>query len=161
MRLRPLLVADWPETYRTVWQPVVAAGGSYLYPRDTDERAARALWCLPPPGQVWVVEDAGRIVGTALLRPNQPGTGSHVANAAFMVAPEAEGRGIGRWLAGQVMDAARESGYEAMQFNAVLAGNARAVALWRSLGFAVVGRVPGGFRDGQRRDDLLIMHRRL
>jgi len=36
------------------------------------------------------------IVGTYILRPNQPALGSHVANAAFMVAPNARGLGIGR-----------------------------------------------------------------
>ena len=49
-----------------------------------------------------------------------------------------------------------------MQFNAVVSDNHPAVALWKSLGFAVIGTVPEGFRhrDG-RFADLLIMYRRL
>lgn len=47
-----------------------------------------------------------------------------------------------------------------MQFNAVVATNERARRLWESLGFAVVGRVPGAFRHATAGDvDLLVMHR--
>ena len=48
-----------------------------------------------------------------------------------------------------------------MQFNAVVADNP-AVALWLSLGFTEVGRVPDGFRriDGTV-VDLLVLHRHL
>jgi ribosomal protein S18 acetylase RimI-like enzyme len=41
---------------------------------------------------------------------------------------------------------ARRSGFRAMQFNLVVSTNLPAVALWRSLGFAVVGTLPGAFR---------------
>ena len=44
------------------------------------------------------------------------------------------------------MDEARRFGYCGMQFNTVVATNARAIALWESLGFTVVGTVPGAFR---------------
>ena len=84
-----------------------------------------------------------------------------MANAACMVAPARAGAGLGRWTAELVLDEARSAGYTAMQCNAVVADNAAAVALWRSLEFAVVGRVPGGYRDADRSDDLLIMHRML
>jgi ribosomal protein S18 acetylase RimI-like enzyme len=77
-----------------------------------------------------------------------------------MVDPAAAGRGVGRALADAVLARARTDGYRAMQFNAVVETNARARALWESLGFAVVGRVPGAFRHATRGDvDLLIMHR--
>jgi len=36
-----------------------------------------------------------------------------------------------------------------MQFNFVVSTNARAVELWRSLGFAIVGTLPGAFRHRQ------------
>ncbi len=38
------------------------------------------------------------IVGTYILRPNQAGPGAHVANASFMVAPDASGPKNGRAL---------------------------------------------------------------
>jgi GNAT superfamily N-acetyltransferase len=103
---------------------------------------------LTPPGRVYVAEDAasGRILGSALLRPNQPALGDHIANAGFMVDPDAAGRGIGRRLGTYVLDEARRLGYRGMQFNAVVESNTAAVALWRSLGFTVLATVPEAFR---------------
>jgi hypothetical protein len=43
------------------------------------------------------------------------------------------------------LDWARQHGFAGMQFNAVAASNAGAVALYRQLGFEIVGTVPGAF----------------
>jgi L-amino acid N-acyltransferase YncA len=54
------------------------------------------------------------------------------------------------------------SGFRAIQFNAIVETNERAIAVWRSLGFEVVGRVPQASAhpaDGYL--GLLIMHRSL
>jgi len=48
-----------------------------------------------------------------------------------------------------VLDEARRPGYRGMQFNAVAESNAAAVALWRSLGFTVLGTVPAAFRHAR------------
>ena len=49
-----------------------------------------------------------------------------------------------------------------MQFNAVVETNIMAVALWRSLGFEVLGTLPEGFRHPTKGYvGLHIMHRRL
>ena len=49
-----------------------------------------------------------------------------------------------------------------MQFNFVVSTNAAAVALWRSLGFAVVGTLPGAFRHQERGYvDAFVMYRSL
>jgi ribosomal protein S18 acetylase RimI-like enzyme len=77
---------------------------------------------------------------------NQGGNGAHVANAAFVVAATARGQGLGRTLAEHCLRRASEAGYRSMQFNAVVVTNTPAIALWRSLGFTVVGTVPGAFR---------------
>ena len=76
------------------------------------------------------------------MGPNQSGTGAHVATASFMVDPERAGRGVGRALGEDALDWARAAGYRAMQFNAVVETNASAIALWRSLGFQIIGTVP-------------------
>lgn len=65
-------------------------------------------------------------------------------------------------LGERVLDQARADGYRAMQFNAVVESNARAVALWQSLGFHVLATVPEAFdhpTDGLV--GLHIMHRPL
>jgi L-amino acid N-acyltransferase YncA len=161
MDIRRATDADWPGIW-AVWHRVVAAGDSYVWDPDTGEDAARTLWMLPPPAEVWVAADDGAVIGTAILKPNQPGLGDHVANAGFMVDPAMGGRGVGRRLAEHVIRRAAASGYEAMQFNAVVSTNTRAVALWRSLGFDIVGTVPGAFRHAvYGAVDLHIMHRRL
>jgi L-amino acid N-acyltransferase YncA len=152
---------DWPRIW-PIWHQVVTAGDSYTWDPETDEPAARTVWMLPSPAEVWIVEDGDRIVGTAVLKPNHPGLGDHVANAGFMVDPAASGRGVGRELAERILDRAREVGYTGMQFNAVVSTNTRAIGLWHSLGFEIVGTVPGAFRHRVHGlVDLHIMYRAL
>ena len=158
--VRDATEADWPAIWLFLRQ-VMAAGETYTWPRDVTEDAARADW-FPHPGRTVVAVLDGTVVGTAQTHPNQPGAGAHVANASFVVDPAHGGRGIGRALAESVLATAAADGYRAMQFNAVVATNTAAIALWRSLGFAVVGRVPAAF-DSPRHGpvDLLVMHRLL
>lgn len=102
------------------------------------------------------------LVGTYLLRANQPGGGSHVANAAFVVAPNAQGKGIGRAMAEHCLSEARRLGFRAMQFNFVVSTNASAIHLWKSLGFEIVGTLSGAFRHPQEGYvDAYVMYRSL
>jgi ribosomal protein S18 acetylase RimI-like enzyme len=49
-----------------------------------------------------------------------------------------------------------------MQFNLVVSTNERAVRLWQSLGFAIVGRLPLAFHHPSQGDvDALVMYRAL
>ncbi|MEU5552181.1 GNAT family N-acetyltransferase [Micromonospora sp. NPDC047793] len=162
MQIRTATAGDWPGIWPFL-REIVSAGDTYTWPRDVDETRARDMWLVPPPGRTVVaVDDDDTVLASAKLTPNQLGPGDHVANASFMVAPAAAGRGIGRALGTYVLDLARTDGYRAMQFNAVVATNTRAVALWRSLGFDVVGRIPDGFRHPtQGPVDLLVMYQRL
>ena len=141
------------------------AGDSFAFSPDTTEHRAREYWLLPPPAVVFVAIDeaSGSIVGSSYVRPNQPGLGGHVANAAFMVAPSATGRGVGRALGEHALEWARLAGYSAMQFNIVVSTNERAVALWRNLGFSIIGTVPEAFQHQGlgRKVDAFIMHRAL
>ena len=83
-----------------------------------------------------------------------------MANAGYMVAPEARGRGIARTLCEHSLEAARQAGFDAMQFNFVVSTNEGAVRLWQRCGFEVVGRVPRAFRHRELGPvDVLVMHR--
>jgi ribosomal protein S18 acetylase RimI-like enzyme len=103
-----------------------------------------------------------QIVGTYILRPNQEGGGAHVANAAFMVAPDAQGRGIGRSMGEHCLKEARRLGFRAMQFNFVISTNDPAVRLWKELGFQIVGTLPSAFHHPQKGYvDVYVMFRSL
>jgi len=152
---------DWPALW-PIWQSIVAAQETYMFDPYTPSEQARRLWLPDPPAETWLAESGGLVVGTYLLRPNQPAPGAHVANAGFMVAPAARGRGLGRRLAEHCLARARECGYLAMQFNAVVATNTGALELWRKLGFRVVGTVPLAYRHRTLGlVDIHIMHRGL
>ena len=154
---------DWLTGIWPIFRQIVRAGDSFAFPPDVDEETARRYWLLPPPAGVFVAIDQadGAIIGSSYVRPNQPGLGGHVANAAFMVAPAAAGRGVGRALGEHAMNWARQAGFSAMQFNIVVSTNERAVALWKNLGFIVIGTIPEAFQhQGLRRKvDAFIMHR--
>ena len=161
MNIRKAEADDWPHIW-PFFREIVAAGETYVYDPGIDEPAARALWMVAAPGHTVVLIKNGRILGSAKVHPNQAGRGAHVANASFMVDPRAAGRGVGRTLGEYAIAWARSNGYRAMQFNAVVETNARAVALWRSLGFEIIGTVPEAFRHPVHGYvGLHIMHRRL
>jgi L-amino acid N-acyltransferase YncA len=139
MLIRDATADDW----RQIWpflREIVTAGETYAYDPDMDEATARELWLAGPPVRsVVAVQEDGTVLGTANMYPNRPGPGSHVASASFMVDPRGSGRGVGRALGEEALVWARASGFRAIQFNAVVATNTRAVALWRSLGFEIIG----------------------
>lgn len=145
------------------------AGETYTWDRDTDEATARRRWMHQPPGVTLVAvddraddHDDDKVVGTAEIHPNQGGGGRHVANAGFVVDPAHGGRGVGRLLGEAAIARAGDDGYTAMVFNAVVATNAHAVALWCSLGFEVLATIPEAFEHPtEGRVGLLVMHRRL
>jgi L-amino acid N-acyltransferase YncA len=152
------------EDWAAIWpffHQIAAAGETYAFDREMTEDDARRAWMIGPPGQTFVAVDAdGAVLGSAIAYPNRGGPGAHVASASFMVDPRHGGRGTGRALGEHVLAWAREHGFRAMQFNAVVESNERAVALWRSLGFTVLATVPEAFDHPSRGYvGLLIMHR--
>ena len=153
---------EWPQIWPIV-QEVVAKGDTYPYPRDISVSEARETWMRDGSREATFVARIGeQVVATAYLKPNQPGLGSHVANAGWMVAPDHQGRGVGRRFAEYVIDQARELGYHGMQFNAVVATNTGALALWESLGFGIVGTVPDAFQHpSEGLVPIHVMYRRL
>ena len=151
--------ADWPLVWPVI-EEVVRAGDTFPFPTDLTEEEARSIWLENGPGgRATVAVDGDQVLGTAKMGRNRPGPGAHVATASYMVAAEARGRGVGRALVVDSLDWARESGYAAMQFNAVVATNTGAVKLYESLGFTVVGTVPRAHElPSGERVGLRIMH---
>ncbi len=145
-RIRAATDDDWPRIW-PFFAAIVAAGETYAFPEDLTLESARGWWMEEPPGRTVVLDDEGRILGSAKMGPNRPGRGDHVGTASFMVDPAASGRGVGRALASYVVAWHRDQGYAGIQFNAVVETNSAAVHLWQSLGFETVGTVPGAFRS--------------
>ena len=154
---------DWLTGIWPIFQEVVRAGDTLVFPPDGDEHSAREYWLLPAPARVFVAvnETDGAIVGSSLVKPNQPGLGGHVANAGFIVATSATGQGVGRALAEHAIEWARRANFSAMQFNFVVSTNTRAVALWKNLGFSIIGTIPEAFQHQGlgRKVDAFVMHR--
>lgn len=143
---------------------VIASGETYMFPREMGEAAACEAWLFDGSDRryTFCARLDGEVVGTAILKPNAMGPGDHVANAAWMMASSARGRGVGRAFAEHVIAFAHEAGFIDMQFNAVVSTNVGAIKLWESLGFEIVGTVAGAFRHpSQGAVAIHIMHRRL
>ena len=144
----------WP-----IFHAVVAAGETYGYAPDTNFEQARALWTTAP-ARCFVALIDGRAAGCYMLRPNQSGPGSHVANAGYMVAEHARGHGLAGKLCEHSLAIARAAGFLAMQFNSVVSTNEVALKLWQKYGFKIIGTVPQAFRHPRfGLVDIHVMHR--
>jgi len=157
-----------------VWEiikSVISTGDTYVFYPDTsaekmlaywfaaDKHTFVALWSEPPAVAGGLNQ---KIVGTFFLKDNQPDLGSHVANAGYMVAPEAKGKRVGRAMAEFSLAEARRLGYRAMQFNFVVKSNEVAVRLWLSLGFEIIGEIPEAFNHAENGlTNALILYRKL
>ena len=152
------------EDREAIWQifhAVVSGGDTYVFEPNISRRKALAYW-LGPKTRCYAALSDQEIVGSYILKANQPGLGSHIANAGFMVSPSARGRGIGRAMAEHCLHEARRLGFRAMQFNFVVATNKSALRLWKDLGFTIVGTLPAAFRHSRRGFvDVYVMYRRL
>ena len=146
--IRPATRAD-DEAIWEIFRAVTAPGDTYVFSHETTREEA-LVWWFAPNAHSYVAEQSGRIVGSYVIRPNQPGLGAHVVNGAYMVSPEARGQGVGRLLGEHSIAEARRLGFKAMQYNIVVSTNEAAVRLWKKLGFRVVGTLPGAFRHAQR-----------
>lgn len=139
--------ADWPQIWAII-RDVARAQETFAYDPAISESAARSMWMVPPPSRVTVATRDGdeHVLGTASMYPNRPGPGDHIASGSLMVAGDARGAGVGRALVVDMISWARDAGYAAIQFNAVVESNTSALRLYESLGFVTLGTAPGAFR---------------
>ena len=159
MTIRPATRADADAIWR-IFHAVVAGGDTYTFSPDTPRDQA-VEYFLGDGIASWVIEDHdGGVIGIYKMIPNRIGLGSHVANASFMVDPAAHGRGAGRAMGEHCLAEARKAGYQAMQFNFVVSTNTAGVALWKKLGFEIVGTLPKAFQHSRLGHvDAYVMHR--
>jgi len=138
---------------------LVSDGTTYVFAPETTDDELAAYW-LDARARRFVATVAGEVAGCYLLRPNQTGRGGHVANASYAVAQRFAGRGVGRAMGEHSLEEARRHGFTALQFNFVVSTNEAAIALWKKLGFRIVGEIPKAFRHPTRGlVDAYVMHR--
>jgi ribosomal protein S18 acetylase RimI-like enzyme len=160
MLIRQACLEDDEAIWRVV-EPTIRAGETLMLPRDMSEAEAIRYWRAPE-HEVFVAEQDGEILGTYYLRANQRGGGAHVANCGYATAPSASGRGVARAMCAHSLERARVRGFRALQFNCVVSTNERAVRLWQSFGFEIVGRLPEAFLHPEiGYVDALVMFRKL
>ena len=133
--------------FDAIWEifyEVVQGGDTYPFLPEMTKEEAYQTW-MQTPTATFVALAETEVIGTYYLKPNQPGLGSHVCNAGYMVKAQARGQGVGRAMCLDSLEEARQLGFRAMQFNLVVATNQPAVKLWQELGFSIVGTLPKAF----------------
>ena len=156
MELQALRPDDWPAV-REIYEAGIATGDA------TFETAA-------PGWQVWdathladhrlVARDGGRVVGwTALAPVSDRCAYAGVAEDSIYVAPDLQGRGVGRALLSAVVASAEQGGIWTVQ-TGIFPENQASVRLHQACGFRVVGlRERLGRLQGRWRDVLLLERR--
>jgi L-amino acid N-acyltransferase YncA len=160
MEIRNAEAGDAPAILEIIL-PVIREGATYALDPHMSEAEALSYW-MGPDKETFVAEEDGAILGTYFMRTNQAGGGRHVCNCGYMTHAAAMGRGVARSMCKHSLAHAATRRYRAMQFNFVISSNERAVRLWQSLGFEIVGRLPEAFRHPAHGFvDALVMHRLL
>ncbi len=158
--IRAATESDKPAIWEII-KAVIASGDTYVFAPDTPEDEMIGYW-FSPEKYVYVAEEDGEILGTYWIKANQPGLGSHVGNGAYMVSPNAKGKGIGRLMAEHSIDEARRIGFKSIQFNFVVKSNEVAINLWKRVGFEIIGEIPDAFDHRENGlTNAYIMYRKL
>jgi len=158
--IRKASKTDDPQLWEII-KSVISFGDTYVFAPASSKEKMLAYW-RGADKKTYVALRENKIVGTFFLKENQPDLGSHIANAGYMVAPEAKGKRVGRTMAEFSIAEAKRLGYRAMQFNFVVKSNETAVKLWLSLGFEIIGEIPEAFNHTENGlTNALIMYRKL
>ncbi|MGH8278452.1 MAG: GNAT family N-acetyltransferase [Gammaproteobacteria bacterium] len=134
----------WPMLHKTF-----ASGDTYAFAPASAEADILNAWVELPLATYVACSGEGTIIGTYVLKPNQPGLGSHVCNYGYVVSAEARGKGTASAMCEHSQVEAIRLGFRAMQFNLVVSTNEGVVRLWQKLGFHIAGTLPGAFRHAQ------------
>ena len=159
-RDRDAVAEDWSAIW-PFFRQIVAAGETYAWPRDMS-RGRRPRGLVPGPGRTVVAsgrrqggrqrQDAAEPAGTrARTSPTRASWSTRRTAGAASGAPSAS----------TCWPRPRADGYRAMQFNAVVATNTGAVALWARSASPSSARSRRVRPPHARPGPILIMHRRL
>lgn len=143
-----------------IWNEVVGEGAAF--PQEDFLDGKKGAEFFASQSYCGVAECGGKILGLYILHPNNIGRCGHICNASYAVASGARGMHIGSALVLDCIKQAKKLGFKLLQFNAVVDSNERARRLYENLGFAALGKIPGGFRlnDGKY-DDIWVYYYKL
>lgn len=147
MRIREATLSDYDAVWE-IFEKVIQTGDTYVFDPATKKEDLSIHW-FAPYMKTFVAEENGKILGTYIIKPNQPDLGSHIANGSYMVHPECQGKGIGKMLAEHSIEFAKSSGYKGLQFNIVVSTNESAIRLWMKYDFIIIGIIPNGFKHAE------------
>ena len=159
MIVRAASPADAAALARIYGHNAVHGFGTFEEVAPSPEEMAARLKAVQDRGMPWmVVEDAGQVLGFAYAAPYRTRSAyRYTAEDSVYVAPEAQGRGVGRAALQAVVAACEALGVR--QLVAVIgdSDNAGSLALHRALGFEPCGVLPAlGFKHGRWLDVVLM-----
>lgn len=159
MEIRKYEEKDLPDMIR-IWNEVVEEGIAFPQEELLDAESGRAFFSSQSYCGV-AVDEEHRVAGLYILHPNNVGRCGHICNASYAVAAACRGQHIGEKLVMHCLEQAKGSGFQILQFNAVVESNVHARHLYERLGFIQLGTIPGGFRmkDGSYENICPYYHR--
>ncbi len=157
VHIRPALLSDGDAVW-SMLKPVFRAGDTYAIDPAISRDNALSYWTAH---HAYMAEILGAPVGTFYIRSNQQGGGAHICNCGYITARGSEGKGVARAMLAFSLNQAKQLGFEAMQYNFVLANNNRALDTWKRSGFDEIGRIPRAFKHAGTYIDALILYRPL
>lgn len=150
---------DDAEAIAAIWEVICAERvHTAIHHPFTAEQERAYIASLSDREGIFVAEVEGRIVGFQSLEQWVRYTDSfdHVGTLGTFILPEWRGRGIAHLLAQHTLEFARAHGYEKLVIF-VRAGNRRAQAFYRSLGFVPCGVLTRQVKiDGQYEDEIFM-----
>jgi len=160
IKIRKVKATDHDQVW-DILKDIIRKGNVFAHPVSSSKEKMIGYWCNADK-HVYVAIEEGEIAGTFFIQDNQPGLGSHIANAGYAVSEKKTGKGIGKYMGEYSLVEAKRLGYTAMQFNLVVKSNNAAVKLWKKIGFEIIGEIPDAFNHSENGlTNAYIMYRKL
>lgn len=145
--IREITKSDFDSFWPT-FSDVIQDQKTYAFDPDMTQEQAYELWCNKTLKTYAFIEN-NNVLGTYYIKQNGMGPSSHICNCGYMVSNESRGKGIASLLCEHSQKKAIEFGFDAMQFNNVVATNEVAIRLWQKLGFSIIGTIPNAYHHSQ------------